>query len=193
MVMFAAGAAIALMAGVAGIWVWHQANTQIAAVSSVNPTAAVTPSATPQSAASPVQEAPLTAQLAGDYCPVAHPGDSACWKGTFVNTGPQISNLAMIFIVDSPYSDWFAKHANGTLSGFYTSPGCEADAGHSRIVCGPVSPNQEVDVYLGGDVTTRGTFNYAVKFADISGGSPLYVNQHPDGTHDIVSWRESIT
>ena len=99
----------------------------------------------------------------------------------------------MIFVIGSPYSNWFASHANGTLSGFYTSSGCEVDAANSRIVCGRVGPNQEVDVYLGGDVTSRGTFNYAVKFADISGASAVYVNQHPDGTHDVVSWREVIS
>ena len=99
----------------------------------------------------------------------------------------------MIFVTDPPYSDWFTHHASGTLSGFYTSAGCDVDPAHSRIVCGPVSRNTTIDVYLGGDVTTRGTFNYAVKFADISPASPLYVNQHPDGTHDVVSWREVIT
>jgi hypothetical protein len=79
------------------------------------------------------------------------------------------------------------------LSGFYTSAGCEVDAAHAQIVCGAVGAGQEVDVYLGGDVTTRGTFTYGVKFADISGPTPVYVNQHPDGTHEDVEWREVIT
>ena len=91
------------------------------------------------------------------------------------------------------YSNWFANHSNGTLSGFYTTPGCDVNAAASEIVCGPVPPGAEVDVYLGGDVTTRGTFSYAVKFADVSGPSPVYVNQHPDGTHEIVTWSERIT
>ena len=64
--------------------------------------------------------------------------------------------------------------------------------GAKRIFAKPVRGFVN-EVYLGGDVTTRGTFNYAVKFADISSGSPLYVNQHADGTHDIVSWREVLT
>lgn len=99
----------------------------------------------------------------------------------------------MIFITGSPYADWFAHHANAALSGFYTTPGCEIDAAHSEILCGPVPAGGQVDVYLGGDVTTRGTFNYAVKFADVASGSPVYVDQHPDGTHDVVSWSEVIT
>src|SRR5438445_4416333 len=157
------------------------------------PSQTATPSAAGSPAASPTVARALTAQLAGDYCSVALPGNAACWKGSFFNTGPQIGKLAMIFVTDPPYSDWFALHANGSLFGFYTSPGCDVDPAHSRIVCGAVSSNAQIDVYLGGDVTTRGTFTYAVKFADISSGSPVYVNQHADGTHDIVSWREVIT
>ena len=192
-VIVAAVTALALMATGVGVWVWRQSADQSQRAASTNPSEVATPSAAGSPRPSPTVAQPLTAQLAGDYCPVAHPGNAACWKGSFINTGPPIGKLAMIFVTDPPYSDWFAHHANGTLSGFYSSPGCDVDPAHSRIVCGPVSPNAQIDVYLGGDVTTRGTFNYAVKFADISSGSPVYVNQHPDGTHDIVTWREVIT
>ena len=192
-VMVAAVAAIALMATGAGVWVWQQSANQSQPAALASPAQAATPSAVGSRLASPTVARPLTAQLAGEYCPVAHPGDAACWKGSLVNTGPSIGKLAMIFVTDPPYSDWFAHHANGTLSGFYTSSGCDVGPTHSRIICGAVSSNERIEVYLGGDVTTRGTFNYAVKFADISLGSPLYVNQHADGTHDIVSWREVIT
>ena len=192
-VMVAAVAVIALMATGVGLWAWQQSANQNQTAAVANPSQTATPSAAGSPAASPTVARALTAQLAGDYCPVAHPGNAACWKGSFFNTGPQIGKLAMIFVTDPPYSDWFAHHANGTLSGFYTSPGCDVDPAHSRIVCGAVSSNAQIDVYLGGDVTTRGTFTYAVKFADISSGSPVYVNQHADGTHDIVSWREVIT
>jgi hypothetical protein len=41
-----------------------------------------------------------------------------------------------------------------------------------------------------GVVSTAGTFRYAVKFADISSGSAVYVNQRLDGTHEVVSWTE---
>jgi hypothetical protein len=192
-VMVAAVAAIALMVTGAGVWAWQQSSNASQSPPSANSSLTATASPAGSPLASPTAAAPLTAQLAGDYCPVAHTGNAACWKGSFVNTGPPIGKLAMIFVTDSPYSDWFAHHANGTLSGFYTSAGCDVDPAHSRIVCGSVSRNTTIDVYLGGDVTTRGTFNYAVKFADISPASPLYVNQHPDGTHDVVSWREVIT
>jgi hypothetical protein len=150
----------------------------------------------PSPGASPspsIAAAPLTGQLGGDYCPVAHRGDSACWKGSFLNTGPGIRKLAFTFVIGAGYSNWFANHANGTLSGFYTTAGCDVDAAASEIVCGPVPPGGEVTVYLGGDVTTRGTFRYAVKFADVSGPTPIYVNQNPDGTHEIVTWSERIT
>ena len=192
-VLVAAITAIALMATGTGVWLWLQSANQGQSATSANPAQVATPSAVGSPLASPTLARPFTAQLAGEYCPVAHPGDAACWKGSLVNTGPSIGKLAMIFLTDPPYSDWFAHHAGGTLSGFYTSSGCEIDPTHSRIICGAVSSNEQIDVYLGGDVTTRGTFNYAVKFADISSGSSLYVNQHADGTHDIVSWREVIT
>jgi hypothetical protein len=110
-----------------------------------------------------------------------------------LNTGPAIHKLALIFVIGGGYDDWFAHHANGTLSGFYTTAGCDVDAANHQMVCGNVAPGGQVDVYLGGDVTTRGTFHYAVKFADISSGSPVYVNQRSDGTHDVVSWTEVIT
>jgi len=90
------------------------------------------------------------------------------------------------------YTNWFSTHANGTLSGFYTSSGCTVDSANVRIVCGPVAAGQEVDVYLGGDVTVRGSFAYAVKFADVAGPSVVYVNENPDGSHGIVQWREVI-
>jgi len=161
-----------------------------------NSDAGIVAAASPSPEASPspsIAAAPRTGQLGGEYCPVAHRGDSACWKGSFLNTGPGIRKLAFMFVIGAGYSNWFANHANGTLSGFYTSAGCDVDAAASEIVCGPVPPGGEVDVYLGGDVTTRGTFNYAVKFADVSGPSPVYVNQNPDGTHQIVAWSERIS
>jgi len=44
-----------------------------------------------------------------------------------------------------------------------------------------------------GDTSRRGTFHYAVKFADVSSGVPVYIDQNPDGTHQVVSWYERIT
>jgi hypothetical protein len=196
LIAVAAVVVLAVIAGGLALWALQPAGNQTAAgLPSAEPstaTTSATPSAVPSPSPSLVAAQPLTARLAGDYCPVRHVGDSACWKGSVVNTGPPIQNLAMIFIVGSPYSNWFATHSNGTLSGFFTSPGCQIDAAHSRIVCGPVAAGQEVDAYLGGDVSKRGAFNYGIKFADIGGGSPVYINQHANGTHDAVTWREVI-
>jgi len=186
-------AALILVVALAGGLVLRQlASQQPAGNNDAGLVAATSPS--PEASPSPsVAAAPLTAELGGEYCPVAHRGDSACWKGSFLNTGPGIRKLAFIFVIGGGYSNWFANHSNGTLSGFYTTPGCDIVAASSEIVCGPVPPGGEVTVYLGGDVTTRGTFNYAVKFADVSGPSPVYVDQNPDGTHQIVAWSERIT
>ena len=186
-------AALILVVALAGGLVLRQVvGQQPAGTNDAGLVAASSPS--PEASPSPsIAAAPLTAQLGGEYCPVAHRGDSACWKGSFLNTGPGIRKLAFMFVIGAGYSNWFANHANGTLSGFYTTPGCDVAAATSEIVCGPVPPGAEVDVYLGGDVTARGTFSYAVKFADVSGPSPVYVNQHPDGTHEIVTWSERIT
>ncbi len=185
--------ALILVVALAGGLVLRQGLSQQPA--GTNDSAIVTTSS-PSSAASPspsIVAGPLFGQLGGEYCPVAHRGDSACWKGSLLNTGPGIRKLAFMFVIGAGYSNWFANHASGTLSGFYTTPGCDVNAAASEIVCGPVPPGGEVDIYLGGDVTTRGTFNYAVKFADVSGPSPIYVNQNPDGTHEIVTWSERIT
>ncbi len=194
MVMLAAAAALVLLVGGAAAFAISQAMSR----NSSDGSGASAVAATPTVAASPVAAAaappaPLTGQMGGDYCPVSHPNDAACWKGSFLNTGPAIRQLAMIFVVGGGYDDWFAHHANGTLSGFYTTAGCNVEAAKSRIVCGAVGPGAQLEVYLGGDVTTRGKFNYAVKFADISSGTPVYVNQHSDGTHDVVSWTEVIS
>jgi hypothetical protein len=191
--MIAAGAVLVLLIAGVGYVALRQSTSQSDSGSTTAPTASVTASPSASAATSPAAALPLTAQLSGEYCPVAHPGDSACWKGSLLNTGPTIRKVAFIFVLGSPYSNWFANHANGTLSGFYTSPGCEADAAHAQIVCGAVAAGQQVDVYLGGDVTTRGAFTYAVKFADVSGPAPVYVNQHSDGTHDVVQWQEVIS
>jgi hypothetical protein len=192
-IVLVAAAALVLLIGGGGVFAVTQLMSRNSTDTSSNavtatPTTGVSPVASPLTPA-----APLTGQMGGDYCPVSHPNDAACWKGSFLNTGPAIRQLAMIFVVGGGYEDWFAHHSNGTLSGFYTTAGCNVEAANTRIVCGAVGPGASVDVYLGGDVTTRGAFHYAVKFADISSGSPVYVNQHPDGTHDVVSWTEVIS
>ena len=189
-IIIAAVAALVVMVGGAGAYaVYQTANRTASSSASV---ASTTPSSDASPSPSPVVVQPLTGELGGDYCPVAHRGNAACWKGSFLNTGPAIGKLAMIFVIGSGYHNWFAAHANWALSGFYTTPGCAIVAAKSEMVCGAVPPGGQVTVYLGGDVTARGTFHYAVKFADIALGTPVYVDQHPDGTHDVVSWTEVI-
>ena len=189
------GAAVALVLIVAGggVYAFQSLSRQSSDTAGGNVVATLAPSSNPSPSTSPPIALPLTADLGGDYCPVAHPNDAACWKGSLLNTGPVVRTLALIFVVGGGYDDWFAHHANGTLSGFYTTAGCDVDPANHQMVCGSVGAGGRIDVYLGGDVTTRGTFHYAVKFADISSGSPVYVNQHSDGTHDVVSWTEVIT
>jgi len=193
-IILVAAAALVLIVAGGAVYAFQSLNRQSNDTSGGTPTAtSAPPSSNPSPNSPPAVVLPLTAQLGGEYCPVAHPNDAACWKGSLLNTGPVIRKLALVFVVGGGYDDWFAHHANGTLSGFYTTAGCDVDPANHQMVCGSVAAGGRVDVYLGGDVTTRGTFHYAVKFADISLGSPVYVNQHPDGTHDIVSWTEVIT
>ena len=75
----------------------------------------------------------------------------------------------------------------------YTTPGCDLDIARSRMVCGAVPTGAHVSVYLSADTSKIGAFHYGVKVADISGGTTLYVNQNPDGTHQVVSWSEVVT
>ena len=146
----------------------------------------------PTAAPAPRAPAPLTARLSGSYCPVIRVGDTACWHGGLTNTGPRIGRLAMIFVVGGGYTNWFTTHAGPSLSGFYTTAGCTVDAANARILCGAVPAGASVSVYLDGDVSKAGAFSYAVKFADISSGGVVYIDQNPNGTHQVVSWSESI-
>jgi len=161
---------------------------------STKPTARPVPvkKAQPAPAPAPRPAARLTANLFGTYCPVARIGDTACWRGGLTNTGPRIGRLAMIFVIGGGYTNWFTTHSGPALSGFYTTAGCTIDAANARILCGAVPPGASVAAYLDGDVSKAGTFNYAVKFADISSGQVVYIDLNPDGTKQTVAWRESI-
>ena len=98
----------------------------------------------------------------------------------------------MTFVVGGGYTNWFSTHSGSALSGFYTTAGCALDVSHARILCGAVPSGGTVSVYLSGDTTKTGTYQYAVKFADLSYSTPDYIDQNPDGTHRVVSWYESI-
>jgi hypothetical protein len=177
--MVASVAVIVLMFGWAGVWAWQQS------VQSQSTPATPAPSFAP--------DAPLTANLGTDYCPVAHPGDTSCWKGTFTNSGPAIGRLAVMFVRGGPYTDWLANHPNGMLSKSLSTKSCLLEAWHSRIVCGSVAPNAQVVAYMLGSVSVTGTYTYAVKFADISSGEPVYVNQRPNGAPAATTWTETIS
>jgi hypothetical protein len=154
------------------------------------PLAVASPSPSPSP--SPVVAPVLTGEMDGEWCPVAHVNDAACWHGIFVNTGPTIANLALTFVVGGGYTNWFSTHRNPALSGFYTTSGCTLDARNARMLCGQVGTGAQVQVYLGGDVSKKGTYRYAVKFSDVAGATPVYVDQNPDGTHRVVTWIERI-
>ena len=61
------------------------------------------------------------------------------------------------------------------------------------MVCGAVPTGGQVSVYVSADASKAGAFHYAVKFADISGWTTVYVDQKSDGTHQIVWWSEVIS
>ena len=42
---------------------------------------------------------PLTGELGGDYCPVAHRGNSASWKGSFLNITTALAPMARAFSI----------------------------------------------------------------------------------------------
>jgi hypothetical protein len=191
MVMAAAGVILVLLVGVAGYSVYQamRQNSDLNTTSQVSsPSPTASPTAAPTAAA-----LPLTADLGGEYCPVAHLNSTACWRGSLVDTGPRIGKLALIFVTGGGYTNWFTTHKNPALSGFYTTAGCVLDVAHARMLCDAVFPGGDVTVYLIGDTSKRGTFHYAVKFADVSSGTPVYIDQNPDGTHQIVSWYEKIS
>ena len=213
--MFAsAGVLLALLVGVGavGAYIMSTQTSSPENASAVLPssapssTSAASPAPSPKSTptakptSKPVAKKPavavappkLTADGSGSYCPVAYLNQNACWRGTVVNTGPRIGRLALIFVTGGGYTNWFSTHSGAALSGFYTTPGCVLDAPHARMLCGAVPRGGHVSVYLSADTSKAGTFRYAVKFADVSYGTPDYIDQYPDGTHRIVAWSEAI-
>jgi hypothetical protein len=192
MIVAAAGVIFLLLVGVAGYSIYQsraQNTSLVGSATTTTPSTAASPTA---ASPSPAVQLPLTAELGGEYCPVAHVNQTACWRGTLVNTGPQIGKLAMTFVTGGGYTNWFSTHSSPALSGFYTTPGCVLDISHARMLCGAVPRGGHVTVYLSADTSKAGTFHYAVKFADVSYGTPDYIDQNPDGTHRIVAWTESI-
>lgn len=189
MVATASAVAIALMLAGAGVWAWQNLRGTGAPPPS-------TISAAQVETVSPnlggVLDRGLAGRIAGEYCPVLHEGETSCYKVSLTNTGPAIGRLAIIFRVGKPYTDWTANHPHAVLTASMTTQGCSLDAVNSAIVCGSVAPKGEVAAYLQGAVQGTGTFKYAVAFADVSPGAPVFLNQRIDGTYQVLTYTETV-
>jgi hypothetical protein len=185
----AAVVAIAVMLVGGGLWAWQNMRSDNAPPPST-PSAAQVETVPPNLNA--VLDKGLAGNFAGEYCSVLHEGDSACFKVSFTNRGPAIGRLAIILRVGKPYADWIAIHPHAMLATSMTTQGCTLDATNSAIVCGPVAPKGEVAAYLQGIVQGTGTFKYAVAFADISSGKPVFLNQRIDGGYQVLTYTETI-
>src|SRR6266849_4579535 len=99
-IILAAAAALVLIVAGGGVYAFQSLSRQSNDTSGGTPLATSTPpSSNPSQSSVPPVALPLTAELGGEYCPVAHPNDAACWKGSLLNTGPVIRKLALIFVV----------------------------------------------------------------------------------------------
>lgn len=154
-----------------------------------SPVATPSPSVTP----SPTIVAPLTAQIAANACLQSHVGDTACFRVQFTNTGPAIGNLAIVFVTDPPYSNWFQHHFGVGMAATDNADGCSVDSVHLQVVCGPVPTGAHIVIHVVGYQANAGTHTYGVRFGDISSGSLSDVNLNPDGTPFIFRWTETIS
>lgn len=183
-------AAIALMIVGGGVWAWQNMRTDNAPPASTLSTAKIERVPADLSA---LLDSGLAGNFAGEYCPVLHEGDTACFKVSFTNTGPAIGRLAIILRVGKPYADWIETHPHAMLPPGTTTQGCALDATSSAIVCGAVGPKVEIAAYLHGIVKGTGTFKYAVAFADISSGKPVFLNQRLDGAYQVLTYTETVS
>ena len=188
-VAIAAVVAIALMLVGGGLWAWQNTRSDNSPPASTLSAAQIETVPTDLGA---VLDRGLAANFAGEYCSVLHEGDPSCFKVSLSNTGPAIGRLAIIFRVGKPYTDWIAHHPHALVATSMTTQGCALDATNSAMVCGPVGPKGEVAVYLQGVVQGTGTFKYAVAFADISSGKPVFLNQRIDGAYQVLTYTETV-
>jgi hypothetical protein len=158
---------------------------------SVNPSPQ--PTVSPAASPSSTIVRPFTAQIQGAPCPVAHVGDPACWKGTFTNTGPAITDLVLIVQTDPPYASWFEHHFGAAMAAGDNSAGCSVDTVHLQIDCGPVPEAGHITIHLVGYIANVGAHTYGVRFVNTASGTRYDVNLNPDGGPFILSWTESIT
>jgi len=153
------------------------------------PAATPSPLVTP----SPTIVKPFTAQITGAACPGSHVGDPACFKVSFTNTGPTIGNLAMSFVIDPPYSNWFQHHFGAAMSGTDNAASCSVDNIHLQVVCGLVPAGAHIIIHLIGYMGNVGKHTYGVRFGDLASGTLADVNLGADGTPFVIQWTESIT
>jgi len=188
-VAIAAVVVIALMLVGGGLWAWQNMRSDSSPPASALTVAQIE---TVPADLGAVLDKGLAAKFSGEYCPVLHEGDSACFKVSLTNTGPAIGRLAIILRVGKPYADWITNHPHAMLVTSMTTQGCALDATNSAIVCGPVAPKAEVATYLQGIAQGTGIFKYAVAFADISSGTPVFLNQRIDGAYQVLTYTENV-
>lgn len=181
----------ATTAGVTGV-----VPTASAAASTAAPAAAPpppTPAPAPAPASIPNADPTLTAQLDGEATPAGALGAKAAIRLYVLNTGRPIGQLGIIFITDprSGDSNWFLKHSDVSFA-TYPANACHLDENLPGFVCGPLAAGAGVVLNVHSLMSVTGEFDYAVKFADLAKGPTDYVNVHPDGTHDSISWFESV-
>ena len=170
--------------------------TSSAAAATPAPVAATPPPTSapaPAPASLPNADPTLTAQLDGEATPAGALGAKAAIRLYVLNTGRPIGQLAVIFITDprSGDSNWFLKHSEVSFA-TYPANACRLDESLPGFVCGPLGAGAGVVINVHAVMGAVGEFGYAVKFADLAKGPTDYVNVHPDGTHDSISWTESV-
>jgi hypothetical protein len=184
-------AAVVVLAIGSGAWaVQHYGLPSLSSLTASHSSPAATPSiaVTP----SPTIVQPFTAKISGAACNALHVGDPACWKVTFTNTGPALGNLAMVFVTDPPYSNWFQHHFGAEMAVKDNAAGCSVDNAHLQVDCGAVPAGASITIDLVGYMANVGVHTYAVRFFDISAGQLLDVDMGADGTPFMLTWQETV-
>jgi hypothetical protein len=210
----AVGVVALLVLGTAG-WVVHSAASSrpaddtgtVAAASPVpsaaaaSPVPAAAPSPAPAATCDPYgactgsENGPFStgyrAYLSGVFQPETPIGGKSRATVMLLNKGQGIANLAIIFVTapQSGYSNWWTLHRS---IGLMQPTTCKLNSSLPGFVCGSVPANTSANVTMVGIATTPGTFQYAVKFADIAGGKTAYIDEHADGARDYVAWSEVV-
>jgi hypothetical protein len=212
----AIGVALVLVLGSAG-WVLHSATSSQTTDSPVATAArAASPAAaTPVPKSSPPSPAPTAAAtcdpygactgsangpfssgyrayLSGVFQPETNVGGQSRATIGLLNKGQRIGNLAIIFVTapQSGYANWWTLHRS---VGVVQPTSCKVNSSLPGFVCGAIAVNGSANVTMVGTATTAGTYQYAVKFADIAGGKTAYIDEHADGAHDYVAWGEIVS